>query len=819
MSVRCAALLVAVLAVLTTAGSTEVDPRRQLLTGMPSISWRRLTELERLVENSEGLSTEELLRRTGTLELYRALPEASAEPDRLNLLIGLLIGPYITPLAAHEDISPLCRRHSWQYVTNILSINNTWALKMFDSIGKLPDGILAGNTNPVGVWDECLSVEAVIDGEHTENNMFQGKYCRPQFKSQAGPPQQGQQSMAVSERHMGLGVEPFFPTFIEVSGQQVSSFLGISVGLCIPSSCSANELKQGLQKRMPKIDVEVSDADCHIIDQKKSFSGGDIAMMTILSIVAIMMILGTFIDAVKDSAKDTDANLSVVVDRQFRQRFPLTLQKVVLAFSLWTNGRKLLDTSKSSDTLGCLHGIRFLSMTWVLLGHQYMFGLQSVPWANTLYLTEPFNSLAFAAVDNATVSVDSFFFLSGLLVAYIFMRNMERTGGKFNVVMYYVHRYIRLTPVLAMVIGFVATLYVHLGDGPFWGQTAENGMPLTCSKYWWKNLLYINNVYESDEQCVGQTWYLANDMQMFIASPIVLLPLFFYPTLGQIWLILLLAFNMFITGYVTVYNDLGFGQGGNQETVRYFVPWCRYGAYLVGVYTGWFLHQRRRRPVKLSLPVVLAGWLSSALVACLIVYGVYEYGTVPASAEQSRSVAVIYAAMNRPVWAMCLAWVVIACVHGYGGFIDTLLSWRFWIPLSRLTYCCYLVSIDTQVFFYASLRSVPYFDQTNAVYQFLATLYVVVAVATVFSLAFESPMMALEKIIFANVGKLTPKKAPQQTKLGEEETPELEVNAPILEAPRTAGAPKTAEGRESEQKESLDAVETPSDGLHIKQEQ
>ena len=761
MGLRCAVLLVAVLAVLTAATPAEERARQQLLRRLPNVSWSRLAELERLVEATKDLSTEELLRRTGTLELYRALPEASAEPDRLNLLIGLLLGPYITPLGADsKELSLRCRQQSWQYVTNILSINNTWALKMFDSIGKLPDGIFAGNTNPVGVWDECLSVEAVINGKHTERNMFKGKYCRPQFIFPTDASEEVERdSFGLQSRRQELGLDliPILPPVIHVSGQTVSGIFKFSVGLCMPSSCSAEELKLGLQTKM-NVGIALSDGDCHVKDQETTFSAGDIAVMTIMCVVGFLMALGTFIDAVQQCAMDEDATISIVVDRQFKGRLPLTLQKVLLAFSVLTNGRKLLDTSSSSDTLGCLHGIRFLSMTWVLLGHQYVFGL-SVPWTNNFSILGIFNSLPFAAVDNATVSVDSFFFLSGLLVTYIFMRNMERSNGKFNIIMYYVHRYIRLTPLLAMVIAFICTLYVHLGDGPFWNQMAEEGTPAVCRDYWWRNLLYVNNLFDVPSLCVPQTWYLSVDMQLFIASPIVLLPLFFYPILGQIWLILLIALNMFITGYVTWYNNLGpFDSTPDADTLRYFMPYCRYGAYLVGVYTGWFLHQRRRRPVKLSLPVVLAGWLSSALVACLIIYGPYEHIAIPPLALASRSESVIYGAMNRPVWAMCLAWVVIACVHGYGGFINTLLSWRFWIPFSRITYCCYLVSIDTQKFFYASLKSPLYFDQTNAVYQFLATLSVIVAVATVFSLAFESPMLALEKIIFANVGTASPKR-------------------------------------------------------------
>ena len=484
MALRCAALLVAVLAVLTAAAPGEEEARRQLLSRLPDLSWSRLAQLERLVEASDGLSTEELLRRTGTLELYRALPEARDEPDRLNLIIGLLLGPYITPLAAYQDISPLCRQQSWQYVTNILNINNTWALKMFDSIGKLPDGIMAGNTNPVGIWDECLSVEAVIDGKHTEENMFTGKYCRPQFSSPrnaTGDVQRNSFGLQSRRRQAGLNIEPILPPVIDASGQTVLSSLVFSIGLCIPSSCSAEELRQGIQKTMPDVVVALGDSNCHIKDQETSFSAGDIVVMTILCVVGLLMVLGTFIDVVKENATEEDATISRVVDAKFRRRLPLTLQKILLAFSVWTNGRKLLDTSTSSDTLGCLHGIRFLSMTWVLLGHQYVFGL-TVPWTNAFYIFDVFKSLAFAAIDNASVSVDTFFFLSGLLVAYIFMRNMERSNGKFNIIMYYVHRYIRLTPVFAMVIAFICTLYVHLGDGPFWSETVEQGTPEVVQK-------------------------------------------------------------------------------------------------------------------------------------------------------------------------------------------------------------------------------------------------------------------------------------------------------------------------------------------------
>ena len=45
--------------------------------------------------------------------------------------------------------------------------------------------------------------------------------------------------------------------------------------------------------------------------------------------------------------------------------------KVLAAFSLYRNGKKILDSgSGGSNTITCLHGMRFVSMTWVIYGHQ-----------------------------------------------------------------------------------------------------------------------------------------------------------------------------------------------------------------------------------------------------------------------------------------------------------------------------------------------------------------------------------------------------------------------------------------------------------------
>lgn len=44
-----------------------------------------------------------------------------------------------------------------------------------------------------------------------------------------------------------------------------------------------------------------------------------------------------------------------------------------VSFSVISNGKKLLAVSRSPEQFHCLHGIRWLSMMWVVLGHQIMY--------------------------------------------------------------------------------------------------------------------------------------------------------------------------------------------------------------------------------------------------------------------------------------------------------------------------------------------------------------------------------------------------------------------------------------------------------------
>ena len=49
----------------------------------------------------------------------------------------------------------------------------------------------------------------------------------------------------------------------------------------------------------------------------------------------------------------------------------------------------------------------------------------------------------FQAIGNATLSVDSFFYLSGLLAVFLGLRELSKSNGRMNVPLMYLYRYIR----------------------------------------------------------------------------------------------------------------------------------------------------------------------------------------------------------------------------------------------------------------------------------------------------------------------------------------------------------------------------------------
>lgn len=81
---------------------------------------------------------------------------------------------------------------------------------------------------------------------------------------------------------------------------------------------------------------------------------------------------------------------------------------------------------------------------------------------------------------------------------------------------------------------------------------------------------------------------------------------------------------------------------------------------------------------------VFFGWFTASFCLLWLIYGLYEVQLSPINGAA-------YSSLSHSMWAMSLAWIVVACSCGYGGYVNKLLSAPCIYPFSRVTYCAYLV--------------------------------------------------------------------------------------------------------------------------------
>jgi len=72
------------------------------------------------------------------------------------------------------------------------------------------------------------------------------------------------------------------------------------------------------------------------------------------------------------------------------------------------------------------------------------------------------------------------------------------------------------------------------------------------------------------------------------------------------------------------------------------------------------------------------GWIVFAGIGTSILYGLWD--SVKIAESISPELAGFYNGVSRPLWTMCVAWVIIACTEGNGGkIILQLIFWPSWV--------------------------------------------------------------------------------------------------------------------------------------------
>ncbi|KAH8295942.1 hypothetical protein KR018_006478, partial [Drosophila ironensis] len=577
-------------------------------------------------------------------------------------------------------------------LTRDLATFQIWALKMIDAWGNLPAGMLVGNLWDFGNYDECLAINHAV----TLTRRVRGKYCFAKFNPMPS----------------------------------VSRLWTIKTAVCFPASCSASHMDALLRRLFQTLlNVELSsevaivdDATCTTTD-KEPYDGLTIFTIVILSLLAAVIAASTLYD-------------------YFSCQDEKHLHPVIRALSARANSRslfRLVEPKTNPNVIDCLNGIRCLSFIWVVYAHDYLV-FAHAPNMNMIYAMTWIKSFFALFITHGVFAVDTFFFLSGLLLVLISLRYMEKTKGRLNIPMMYLHRYLRLTPLLAFAILIYMKILPLFGDGPLQGSVSFDDYS-TCSDTWYLTLLYVQNVATS-KLCISHSWYLAVDMQLYIFAPFLLIALYRWgkrAAAGIFILMLLLACCLFS---IMVINNMSLAGGGNSMRKLYYATNTRASPYLIGLLFGYFLHLNRGREFKLPLLAVLLGWLLGLALLFTCMFSTYGVTSLPIVEEAS------YLTLTRIAWPLGLCWVVFACMHGYGSLANSFLSSPLWQPMSKLSYAAYIYHMFIESLNGGRTRNTTYFSDYQVMLTFWADFGFTMLLAYLMHILIEAPFANIENIIF-----------------------------------------------------------------------
>nr|CAD7426889.1 unnamed protein product [Timema monikensis] len=593
-----------------------------------------------------------------------------------------------------------CRNDTFLFLQELQNLS-TWAVQMLDATSKLPSGLLFGNIKDLGNYDECLAVRASSEEENREN--FRGQYCLVKLEGLA-----------------------YFPSFAKFEWS-----------VCLPSTCSADDLQWTLNNVLRNVDhllglhvsAKANSNHCYVASplrlQTRDFAIGAVAIL-------FFLFLG-LASAYELFSKWKQKNEMFTKEGSY--------SKILIAFSIPNNVKKLLSLEAPPGTITCIDGIRFLTILWVIFTHK-IFCLTLEPWSNKIFL-----------MDAPCSPTPSSLWKCFMPIILFPVGRAPQVGNHCSIAT-------GLTPAYAAMIAVFATVYVYLGSGPGWHNGVEHQSEI-CRENWLWNILYVNNYVDSNRKCMLQTWYLSADMHLFLFAPLLVYPLWKWPKLGKVVMVAAISVSVTIPlATIYIYNYPGVHYSSLHDDLLsdyaqyiYYPTHQRMSPYFAGLALGYILHGYRNTK-KCTIPkwVSIFFWGLSLTTLAAVIFGPYEM--IQFDHQYDVIESSIYGGVHRFAWAIAVGWIVLACSSGHGGLINKGLSARLFRPLSRLSYCIFLTHLGVLHYGVSRIKSARYMDDYNIVHDFAGDVTVTVVLSVILYVTFESPFLAVTKILTDKINKI-----------------------------------------------------------------
>ncbi|KAG5314333.1 NRF6 protein, partial [Acromyrmex insinuator] len=303
------------------------------------------------------IDTEKVIWSDDRPEVHHTNPHYEDFPEKIDFEARRLLQilPPYDPGAG--GVSAECKRHADIFHEELAKFT-LWALKMYDATAKVPSGLLSGNVNQFGDFDECVGVEG--------KNGIRGQYCLAYLQLDVD-----QSRPDLKYLHRLLHSHYAFRSNMTDPGHRVPRFSNINWAICTPASCTAQDVKASLQHTISKytahtglkISLQVDQNLCQVRPELV-LSKATVATSLLFVTVFVLTLVAAFYDHCK-----------------------IPTSELLLSFSLKRNILKLFSLERPQGDIASLHGIRFLNSALLLVSHKSM-AIFFIPYVNRTYMSE-----------------------------------------------------------------------------------------------------------------------------------------------------------------------------------------------------------------------------------------------------------------------------------------------------------------------------------------------------------------------------------------------------------------------------------------------
>ncbi|KAI1298158.1 Nose resistant to fluoxetine protein 6 [Halotydeus destructor] len=632
--------------------------------------------------------------------VMRSLPKVAEVTFKANLSLACTSGLLMVATAARQG--------------------TPWVFRMADATGTLSPGLLDGSITSLGAYDECLGIRS-------PRGDVEGKYCLVKWSL----------PLPVKPKHVTLQDRVLDFKGTKLQGTVFDDMAGYAHafyersgrnGLCVPSKCSKEDVDRVLDYFLKDTGLEAHVARCETARDSFEFKGYHFALMGSLFAILFLVVAGSLVDLTAGDEK------------------PGPLVRVLKAFSPFANGASLGGSRDSG--IGCIHGLRCISMAWILYTHTYLVTIKET-FSFSRHFMYAVEGTGFQLVLNGWVLVDTFFVIGAALSCLATFKTLDKVH-RVNFVTIIANRLARLTPMLYFTLA-LCMLVPALGSGPLWWEYWRPQVA-RCESNYWATMLYVNNWLRADAMCYLPSWYLAADFQLFVLG-VFLSAILWRFTKVAVWAVAGLALGSAVavgtavglTGLppTVMYNTPTESEVDDATSSIYTPTYVHLAPYCVGLLLGLALHQLSKRKMVISRATNLTLWCLS-LAAMLLILTVTQ-GWNQGSPWTSWSAA-LYGGSHRLAWSLAVSWVIFACASGHGGAVDSFLSWKLFTPLSKLSFAVYLLHFIVLWARYASIRWTLPFGHYSMLCEFIVNYVLSTIMAAIAFLCVEVPFGKLYKM-------------------------------------------------------------------------